>query len=91
MNEALAVYTSESGRQSNGDAHDARQFEPWSVAPIKNPIQGLAAGILEDEHRPTVATGEFQWTRGPCGIKLGCDRVFMLEPAGGSGVTVVLR
>jgi hypothetical protein len=43
------------------------------------PPSGLAAGILEDEHRQTVATGEFQWTRGPCGLKLGCDRVFMLE------------
>jgi len=79
MNEALAVHASERGRQPNGDAHDARQFERVSVAPLKDPIQGLAAGIREDEHRPPVATSDLYGPGCPRGIKVGGERAFVLE------------
>ena len=73
MNEALAVHSSESGRQPNGDAQDASQFERLSFVALKDPIQGLAAGIRENEHRPTVATGDLHGPGGPRGIKVGCE------------------
>ncbi len=79
MNEALAVHASERGRQANGDAQGARQFERLSFAPLKDPIQGLAAGIREDEHRLPVATGEFQRPGCPRRIKVGGERAFVLE------------
>jgi hypothetical protein len=79
MNEALAVHASERGRQPNGDAHDAREFERLAFASLKDPIQGLAAGIHEDEHRPTVATRDLHRPGCPRGIKVGRERAFVLE------------
>jgi hypothetical protein len=79
MNEALAVDASESRRQPDGNAQDARQFERSSFALLKNPIQGLAAGIRKKEHRPTCATDDLQRPGCPRGIKVGCERVFVLE------------
>jgi hypothetical protein len=78
MNEAPAVHSPESGRQSNGDAQDASQFER-SVASLKDPIQGLAAGIRENEHRPTVMTSDLHRPGCPRGIKVGGERAFVLE------------
>jgi hypothetical protein len=74
----VAVDSSESGRQSNGDAQDASQFER-SVASLQDPIQGLATGIRENEHRPTVATSDLQRPGCPRGIKVGSERAFVLE------------
>jgi hypothetical protein len=79
MNEALAVHASESDRQRDGDAQDASQFERLSFAPFKDPTQRLAAGIPENEHRPTVATGDLHGPGCPRRIKVGCERAFVLE------------
>ena len=38
VDEALPVHLAECGRERDRDAHDARQFEPLSVAPLENPI-----------------------------------------------------
>ena len=73
------MQSSESGRQPNGDAHDASQFEWLSFAPFEDPIQGLTAGILEDEHRPTVATGDLNRPGCPRGIEVGGERTSVLE------------
>jgi hypothetical protein len=50
-----------------------------SFAPLEDPIQGLAAGICENEHHPTVATGDLHGPGGPCGIKVSGERAFVLE------------
>jgi hypothetical protein len=50
----------ESRRQPSGNAQDASHFERLSCVPLEDLIEGLAAGILEDEHRPTIATGDRQ-------------------------------
>jgi hypothetical protein len=73
------MHASKSCRQPNGDAQDAGQFERLFVAPLKDPIRELAAGILEDEHRPAVARGDLQ-PGCPRGIKVGGERAFVLEP-----------
>jgi hypothetical protein len=78
MNKSAAVHSSKSGRQSNGDAQDARQFER-SVASLEDPIQGLAARIRENEHRPTVPTSDLHGPGCPRGIKVGGERAFVLE------------
>jgi hypothetical protein len=79
MNEALAVHSPESGRQPDGDAQDASQFERSSFAPFKDPTQRLAAGIRENEHRPTVAVRDLQRSDCPRRIKIGCERAFVLD------------
>jgi hypothetical protein len=50
-----------------------------SSVPFKNPIQGLAARILEYEDRPPFVTSERQRPDGPRGIEFGCECVFVLE------------
>jgi hypothetical protein len=79
MNEALAVNASESGRQPNRDAQDASEVERLSFAPPKHPIQRLAPGIREDQHRPTVATRNLDGPSCPRGIKVDCERAFVFE------------
>ncbi len=79
MNEAPPVHASESGRQPNGDAQDASEFERLSFAPPKDPIKRLPPWIREDEHRPAVATSNLQGPGRPRGIKVGCERAFVFE------------
>jgi hypothetical protein len=49
------------------------------VVSLKNPIQGLAARILEYEDRPPFVTSERQRLGGPRGVEFCCERVFVLE------------
>src|ERR1700719_1444039 len=70
----------ESCHQPNGNAQYASQFERLSRVPLEDLIEGLAAGILEHEHRPTLGTGAFQRPGCPRGIKFGGERVLMLQP-----------
>jgi hypothetical protein len=49
-------------------------------AAIEDLIQGLAARVLEYEHRPRFVMGERQGPGGPRGIEVGGERVFVLEP-----------
>src|SRR5713226_5146948 len=67
-------------RQANGDAQDASQIERLRLVPLKNPIQGLTARVLEYEDRPPFVTSERQRPGCPSGIEFGCERVFVLEP-----------
>src|SRR5713101_6622918 len=67
-------------RQANGDAQDASQIERLRLVPLKNPIQGLTARVLEYEDRPPFVTSKRQRLGCPRGIEFGCERVFVLEP-----------
>jgi hypothetical protein len=69
----------EGRRQANGDAQEARQLKWLALVPIKDPIQGLAARVLEYEHRPPFVTSELKRRGCPRRIKFGSERVFVLE------------
>ena len=79
MDEAVAVDLTDSCRQPNGAAQGTSQFERLPFAPRQDPIQRIAAGVFEDEHHPTFATGDLQRPGCPRGIKVGCERVFVLD------------
>src|SRR5260370_19139850 len=71
---------SECLRQTNGDAQKASQFERLPVVSLKNPIQGFTARVIQYEDCPPFVTRERQRHCCPCGIEVGCERVFVLEP-----------
>ena len=56
------------------------RHEGRAVLILKDPIQELAAGIREDEHRPPVATSDLHGPGCPRGIEVGCERVFVFDP-----------
>jgi hypothetical protein len=47
-------------RQANGDAQEASQVERLPLVPLKNPMQRLAARILEYEDRTPFVTSSGQ-------------------------------
>src|SRR5258708_38015054 len=79
-NEAVPMDLAECCRQANGDAQEASQVERLPLVPLKNPIQELAARILEYEDRPPFVTSKRQRLGCPRGIEFGCERVFVLQP-----------
>jgi len=50
------------------------------LSTIKDPIQGLAPRVFEYEHCPPLLTSERQRPGGPRRIKIGGERVLVLEP-----------
>jgi hypothetical protein len=80
MYEAVPMDLTECHRQANGDAQEARQLERLPMVPLKNPIQGLAARVLEYKDCPPFVTSERQRYGRPRGIEFACKRVFMLKP-----------
>jgi hypothetical protein len=80
MNKATPVDLAECCGQAIRYAQGASQIERLPLIPLKNPIQGLTARVLEYEYRPSFVTSERQRPGCPCGIEFGCERVFVLEP-----------
>ncbi len=80
MYKAVPMDLSKCCRQANGDAQEASQIERLPLETLKNPIQGLAARVLEYEDRPPLVTSERKRLGCPRGIEFGCERVFVLEP-----------
>jgi hypothetical protein len=80
MYEALPMDLAECFRQTNGDAQKACQIERLPQVPLKNPIQWFTARVLKYEDRPPFVTRERQRPCCPCGIEVGCNRVFVLKP-----------
>jgi hypothetical protein len=68
--------------QCSGDA-DAQAQCAWQVgrSGAKDPVQRFAVGILEDEPRPPVLTGEGQRPHTPIWFRFGRERLFVLKPA----------
>jgi hypothetical protein len=54
-------------------------MEQLPLLPLKNPIQGLTARVLQYEDRLPFVTNERQRLGCPRGIELGCERVFVLQ------------
>jgi len=52
----------------------ASQLGAVGPATIKTRSRGLAAGIREMKHRPTIATVTFTGRAAPRGIEVGCER-----------------
>jgi hypothetical protein len=63
-------------RQTNGDAQEVRQLERAA----EQPIEGVAAGVLQHGHSPPRAASESQRPHRPPGIQFGREGVFVLEP-----------
>src|SRR5216684_9345857 len=66
--------------QTDGDAQKPRQFERLPVVPLKNPIQGFTARVIQYEDCPAFVMSKGQRLGRPRGIEFGCERIFMLEP-----------
>jgi hypothetical protein len=66
--------------QTDGDAQKARQFERLPVVPLKNPIQGFTARVIQYEDCPAFVMSKGQRLGRPRGIEFGSERIFMLEP-----------
>ena len=80
VDDALPVGLSKRCRQADGDAQEAGQIDRLSLLALDDPIQGLTAGILEDEDRSPLVTSQRERLSGPSRIELTCERVFVFEP-----------
>jgi hypothetical protein len=78
MYETVPMDLSECGCQANGNAQETSQIERLPLAPLKNPIQGLTARVLEYKDCPPFVTSERQRLGCPRRIEFGCKRVFVL-------------
>jgi hypothetical protein len=80
MDKAVPMDFAECYSQTNGYVQEASQIEWFPLLPLKDPVQGLPAGIGQDEDRPPFVTSERQRLGCPGGIELDGERVFVLEP-----------
>jgi hypothetical protein len=71
MYEPTPVDLSECCRHSDSNTQDSGEIERLSLAPLKNPIQGLTARVFEYEDRPSFVTTESQRPDCPSGIEFG--------------------
>jgi hypothetical protein len=79
MYEAVPMHLAECCRQANGNAQDAGQIERLPRVPLKNPIQGFTARIVEYKDCSPFVTSEHKGLGCPRGIKFGGEGVFVLE------------
>jgi hypothetical protein len=56
-----------------------RQIERLLPVLLQDAVERLTAWVGENENGPTFVTRERQRHGRPCGIQLGCDRVFVLK------------
>jgi hypothetical protein len=61
----------------NGKAQKTRQIE--RLLPLKNSVERLPARVGENQDYPSFVACERQGLGRPRGLKLGCERVFVLE------------
>src|SRR5258708_618756 len=80
MYEAMPMDLAERCRQANCDAQEANQVDRLALIPLKNAIQGFTTRVLEYEDGSPFVSSELQRPGCPCGIELGCERVFVFEP-----------
>ena len=84
MDEPLPVDLAKYLRQANGNAQQSSQIERLSLisqkVPLQNQVQGLTAGVLQNENRLPFVTSERQRLSGPRGVEFACERVFVLKP-----------
>ena len=66
VDEAPLVEPAQRGRQADGDAQERRDLPGLP----QEPRQGLAAGVLEQEHRPPAVTHQPQGPSRPGGVQL---------------------
>ena len=66
-------------RQVNAKAQKMRQIERLPAIPIENAVERLTAWVGENEDGPSFVTRERQRLGCPGGLKLGCERVFVLK------------
>src|SRR3984957_17650265 len=82
MYKTALVDLAERRSQADRDAQNARQIQRRPtphLVPLKNPIQELAAGILEDQYGSPLVASKCQRHGRPPGIKFGCQRIFALQ------------
>src|ERR1700726_534643 len=78
VDEAVPVDLAKRRRQSNGNAQEPSQLE--RLPAVEDAIEELASRVLEYEHRSPFVARECQRPGCPCGIEVGGEQVFMLEP-----------
>ncbi len=76
MNESSLMHLTQRTHERDRNAEKFRNFQ--RVA--EQAIERFAARILEYKHGVSIATGQSTRPHCPCGVKLTCDRVFVLEP-----------
>jgi hypothetical protein len=76
MDQSSRMHTAKCTRERDRDAQKLSYIQ-W---PAEQSIEGCATRVLEDKHRAPIATCEGKRPHRPQGIKLTCQRVFVLEP-----------
>jgi hypothetical protein len=66
-------------RQVNAKAQKMRHIQRLPAIPIENAVERLTAWVGENEDGPSFVTRERQRFGCPGGLKLGCERVFVLK------------
>jgi hypothetical protein len=83
MDEAVPVGLAERRCQVNGEAQNLLQIERLIPGPLEHTVERLAARVGENQHGSSFLTRQREGPGGPCGIKLGGERVFVLQASQG--------
>jgi hypothetical protein len=75
MDQSARVHLANRRREGNGDTQEL----PYFQRPAEQPLERLAAGVLEHQHEPSFAANKPDRPRRPVGVKISPQRVFMLE------------
>ena len=65
MNKTTAMDLAKCRRQADSDVQEAGQIGRLAIILVENPIQGLAAWVLQYENRVALVTSERQRLGGP--------------------------
>jgi hypothetical protein len=75
MDQPSSVHLTYRRRESNGDMQELAYLH----RPAEQPLERLTAGVLEQQHEPSLAANKADRPRRPGGVKVSPQRVFMLE------------
>ena len=87
MDETSVMQTAERARERDRNSEEFRYFQRSP----KQPIEGLAAGVLEHQRHAVIVAGECHRPRRPGNIKFGLQLIFVFEPLERPGRDVFRR
>ena len=81
MDEALPVGLAKCCSQTDGYPQEVGQIDWSSILLLDYPIQRFTTGILKNEDRSPLVTGQRERLSCPCYFEFGSQRVFVFETA----------
>src|SRR5580704_18170736 len=81
MNKTALMDVAERRRHANRKSQEPRHIECLLPVPTENAVERFAARVGENKNGPSFVACERQRFGGPCGLRFGRERVFVLKAA----------